>query len=147
MTTPPSVVAAEAERKHPRGAGSTCEHSFVTAQGSAYHRLRRALDRQNTLEALSAASELRQGGLVEALELCLLLLDHEPAKYGRAALRWHARFCREHHADLDEGQAILGCLAALRGAESRRAVLALAELVSRRGLERAGEALVAWSGR
>jgi hypothetical protein len=33
-----------------------CEHGFVTAQGSAYMRFRRALDRGNVTEALSAAS-------------------------------------------------------------------------------------------
>lgn len=67
----------------------------MTAQGSAYTRLRRALDRSNVLEALSAASELEHVGLVEALELTLLLRDHEPSKFQRAALRWHGRYCRE----------------------------------------------------
>jgi len=38
----------------------------VTAQGSAYMRFRRALDRGNVTEALSAASELDFVGLVEA---------------------------------------------------------------------------------
>ena len=72
-----------------------CEHAFVTAQGSPYPRLRRALDHGNLTEALSAASELQHVGLVEALELCLLLCDRAPEKYGRAALRWHGRYCRE----------------------------------------------------
>jgi hypothetical protein len=51
----------------------------VTSQGSAYHRFRQALDRGNVLEALSSASELEHVGLAEALELCLLLRDKEPA--------------------------------------------------------------------
>jgi hypothetical protein len=34
-------------------------------------------------------------GLNEALELCLLLRDKAPEKFPRAALRWHARLCRE----------------------------------------------------
>lgn len=38
-------------------------------------RFRRALDRGNVTEALSAASELPHVGLNEALELCLLLRD------------------------------------------------------------------------
>jgi hypothetical protein len=63
--------------------------SFGTAQGSAYHRFRRALDRENVTDALSAASEIQVVGLVELLELTLLLADREPAKYERAALRWH----------------------------------------------------------
>jgi hypothetical protein len=55
----------------------------VTAQGSAYHRFRRALDRGNVTEALSSASELQHVGLTEALELCLLLRDKTPERYPR----------------------------------------------------------------
>jgi hypothetical protein len=58
-------------------------------------RFRRALDRGNVTEALSAASELEHVGLAEALELCLLLRDKAPERYPPAALRWHGRFCRE----------------------------------------------------
>jgi hypothetical protein len=43
----------------------------MTAQGSAYMRFRRALDRGNVTEALSAASELQFVALAEALELTL----------------------------------------------------------------------------
>jgi hypothetical protein len=64
----------------------------VTSQGSSYARFRRALDRGNVLDALSSASELEHVGLAEALELCLLLREKEPARYTRAALRWHGRF-------------------------------------------------------
>src|SRR5688572_25338810 len=52
-------------------------------------------DRGNVIEALSSASELEHVGLAEALELCLLLADKEPQRFGRAAVRWHGRFCRE----------------------------------------------------
>jgi hypothetical protein len=53
-------------------------------------RFRRALDRENVTEALSAASELPFVGLAEALELTLLLVDDESEKYDRAAttLSW-----------------------------------------------------------
>jgi hypothetical protein len=71
-----------------------CEHPFVTSQGSAYARFRRALERGNVTEALSAARELQHVGLADALGLCLLLRDKAPEKYGRAALRWHGRYCR-----------------------------------------------------
>jgi hypothetical protein len=54
-------------------------------------RFRRALDRENVTEALSAASELPHVGLTEALELCLLLRDEAPERYPKAALRWHGR--------------------------------------------------------
>lgn len=68
-------------------------------------RFRRALDRQNLTEALSAASELQYVGLAEALELCLLLRDNDPDRYPRAALRWHGRLCREVDVGLEEAQA------------------------------------------
>jgi hypothetical protein len=52
-----------------RPGGDIREHPLVTSQGSAYKRFRRALDRGNITEALSAASELGFVGLNEALEL------------------------------------------------------------------------------
>ena len=116
----------------------------MTAQGSAYHRFRRALDRGSVIEALSAATEIEVVGLVEALELTLLLADREPLKYERAALRWHARFVREEAGvDVRESQAVLALLGAIP--KHRNAARALAELLSRRrGLERACGVLVAW---
>jgi hypothetical protein len=122
-----------------------CEHAFVTSQGSPYTRLRRALDHGNVTEALSAASELEHVGLVEALELCLLLCDRAPEKYGRAALRWHGRYCREvGDVTLEEAQAVLATLALLPKVRGRGAS-ALSDLLYRRGLERAGEALNSWA--
>jgi hypothetical protein len=124
-----------------------CEHLFVTAQGSAYTRLRRALDRGNVIEALSSARELEHVGLTEGLELVLLLAEKSPERFGRAALRWHGRYCREvAHVELDEALVVFGALAALRGEGAGVAASALAELLSRRrGLERACEVLVTWS--
>jgi hypothetical protein len=121
------------------------EHAFVTSQGSAYHRFRRALDCRNVTEALSAAAELQFVGLTEALELTLLLADGELAKYERAALRWHLRFVYESkNVDIRESQAVLILLAAIPA--NRLAAVALAELLSRRRcLERTCEVLVAWA--
>lgn len=123
-----------------------CEHLFVTSQGSPYGRFRKALDRGNVTEALSAASELRHVGLLEALELCLLLRDKAPDKYGRAAVRWHGRYCREvQSVSIEEGQAVLGLLAAIAGDRGYCAARALAELLDERALEQAAETLVRWS--
>ena len=117
----------------------------MTAQGSAYHRFRRALDRRNVTEALSSASELEHVGLAEALELCLLLRDKAPERYPRAALRWHGRLCREVDVSLEEAQATLAALVVLASERKSNAAFALADLLSRRGLERSCEALAAWA--
>jgi hypothetical protein len=108
-------------------------------------RFRRALDRRNVTEALSAASELQFVGLAEALELTLLLADKEPEKYDRAAARWHLRFLEEvPNVEMRESQAVLALLAAVPS--NRLAATALAELLSRRrSCERACEALVRWA--
>ena len=108
-------------------------------------RFRRALDRGNVTEALSAASELQFVSLAEALELTLLLADGEREKYERAAFRWHTRFVAEiPNLELRESQAVLALLAAVP--VNRLAATALAELVSRRrSCERIAEALVRWS--
>lgn len=87
----------------------------LTAQGSAYTRFRRALDRGKITEALSSAAELEHVGLAEALELCLLLADKAPQRFGQAAVRWHGRFCREAQVDPEEAQAVLAALALLAG--------------------------------
>jgi hypothetical protein len=108
-------------------------------------RFRQALDHRNVTEALSAASELPHVGLNEALELCLLLRDKQPAQYPRAALRWHGRLCREVDVSLEEAQAVLAALVLMAGERRQNAAFALAELLSRRGLERPCETLVAWA--
>ena len=65
----------------------SCGHPFVSSQGSAYSRFRRALDGGNATIALAAAADLQHVGLADALELLLLLLDSEPSRFERAALR------------------------------------------------------------
>jgi hypothetical protein len=117
----------------------------VTAQGSAYARFRRALDSSNATVALATATELDFVSLPDALELLLLMLDSEPSRFERAALRWHGRYCRElTDVDLVEAQAVLACLAGLRGSRPEPAAHALADLVHRRDLARASEALNRW---
>ena len=113
--------------------------------GLAYGRLRRALDTGNPTIALAAAAELDFVSLPDALELVLLLVD-DPRRFRRAALRWHARYCGElPDVGFEEAHAVLACLAGLAGRRPKAAAAALAELVRRRGLERASEALVSWA--
>lgn len=65
-----------------------------------------SLNRGNLTEALSAASEMEHVGLVESLELCLLILDREPRRYARAALRWHGRFSRVESSLAGSGSSV-----------------------------------------
>jgi hypothetical protein len=64
--------------------GGECEHLFVTSQGSAYARFRRALDSRNATVACATANELDFVSLPEALELVLLVVD-DPPRFRRAA--------------------------------------------------------------
>jgi hypothetical protein len=62
-----------------------------------------------------AAAEMPRVELADALALTLLLRDKERARFERAALRWHARYCAETtDVSLDEAGALLSLLAALR---------------------------------
>jgi hypothetical protein len=118
----------------------------VASQGSPYSRFRRALDTGNATVALAAAAELRSVSLTDALELCLLTCEREPRRYERAALRWHGRYCKEvEGVSLDEGQAVLALLAALRGSRRPAVAVSLAELFDRRQLHQASEVLIRWA--
>jgi hypothetical protein len=118
----------------------------VTAEGHAYARFRRALDSRTATAAFSAASELEHVGLADALELCLLVRDSEPTRFDGAALRWHARYCREAAGvTLEEGQAVLALLAALKRERAPAAARALADLFDRRELLQASDTLIRWA--
>jgi len=77
--------------------------------GSAYARFQRALKTKNLELIRSAAAELPQVGLDDALYVCVLLRDREPERYERAAVRWIGRFCVEKHevslADVEHARA------------------------------------------
>src|SRR6201996_5269587 len=68
---------------------------FVTSDGSAYARFRRALATGNELLVLGAARELPQIALDDALRICLVLRGGDPERYERAAVRWLGRFALE----------------------------------------------------
>lgn len=68
---------------------------FVTSDGSAYGRFRRALEVGNELLVFAAARELPRVGLEDALRICLLIRDGDPERYERAAVRWLGRFALE----------------------------------------------------
>jgi hypothetical protein len=101
----------------------------VTSDGSAHARFRRALDARNPHWASTAALELQHVGLADAVELTLIYLDKEPAKYERAALRLHARMTADLRLGLEDSLAALGLLAVLRGRRAQEAAHALASFL------------------
>jgi hypothetical protein len=106
---------------------------FVTSQGHAHARFRRSLESGSVTNALAAAGELKPLGLTDSLELVLLLRDKAPERFGRAALRWHGRYCREtSNLELEEALAVLGLLGTMGGPRSKVAAFALADLLSQR---------------
>jgi hypothetical protein len=115
----------------------------VTSDGSPYARFQKALKTGNANLALAAARELPKINLSDSLRLCLLLRGTD--LFERAALRWHGRYCREVVAvDLDEAQAVLACLAALRGPRADVAARALHRLLDPVQVRAARRELAAW---
>jgi hypothetical protein len=103
----------------------------VTSQGHPSAIFRRALERRNLIAAWAAAADLQVVSLPDALALCLLVRDRDPARFSRLALRWHARFCAEtRNVGLEDGRLVLDLLAAVGGHEPRRAAAALGELLA-----------------
>jgi hypothetical protein len=84
--------------------------------------------------------------LADALALCLLVRDREPARFARVALRWHARFCAETPGvELEAGRLVLDLLSALETRDARPAARALRELLA--GYDRSlAEPLRRWEG-
>jgi len=87
---------------------------FVTSDGHAYTRFKRALATGNLNLVRAAAAELPRVGLADALEVCLLLRDDAGERFERAAVRWLGRFALEgRDVTLDAIQAAAGALDAL----------------------------------
>ena len=125
------------------GVDTSCEHAFVTSQGSAYTRFKRALSGGNPLIARAAAAECERIELADALALCLLHRDAEPSRYGPMVVRWHARFCREvRGVSLSDSQLLLAALSGLT--RESPAAATVAEICDRYGLERAARVADNW---
>ena len=67
----------------------------MTSQGSPYSRFQRALKTGNLNIIRSAAAELPQVDLGDALAVCVAIHKAAPEHYERATLRWLARYCLE----------------------------------------------------
>jgi hypothetical protein len=117
----------------------------VTSQGSAHARFRRALATGNLLLVRAAAAELDTISLADALSICLVLLRAEPARYGRAAVRFHARLVQDvARVELEDAQIALAALQGLRGPDPAAAGAALAELFAVLELVDLQQRLDAW---
>jgi len=87
---------------------------FVTSDGHAYTRFKRALGTGNLTLVRAAAAELPRVGLADALEVCLLLRDEAGDRFERAAVRWLGRFALEgREVTLEAIQAAAAALDAL----------------------------------
>lgn len=101
----------------------------MTAQGSAHTRFKRAIERKNLLGAEMTLREMRNVGLLEALEYLVLLCELRPERAAPAAIRWHGRLELEvANLTLAESQLALAALTCLCAGD-QEAVTVLRRLV------------------
>lgn len=123
---------------------ASCEHAFVTSQGSAYSQFKRALSRGNFLLAWTLAADLPRVPLADALALLLQARDQQPWRFETAAPRWHARLCSEARLTLAEAHLALAALHMLRGPSAAAGGQALAPICRGHRLDDAIGVLDAW---
>jgi hypothetical protein len=121
-----------------------CEHAFVSVQGSANARFRRALLTGNPTIVSAAAAELGTLSLSDALGVCLVFAPHDSARFERAAVRWQARYCLEQRPAADEAQLVAAALRALPGPAGAAGAEALLELCEARELRDAAAHIERW---
>ncbi len=84
------------------------------------------------LAAVAAARELPQLGLLDALELTLLIARKDPRRHQRVAARWLLRLLEEHpDVTIEEAGLAVSCLIALPGARYQEAVQTLRAIAER----------------
>jgi hypothetical protein len=103
----------------------------MTSQGTAHGRFQRAIHRRNVLAAEMAAREMGGLSLGEALSLCELLANVDPARYERAALRWLQRFIEERSPPLTEVALAASALTELRHGRRNVGIETLKRLLRR----------------
>ena len=101
----------------------------MTSQGTAHGRFERAIHRRHVHAAEMAAREMGGLSLADALLLCELLANADPARYERAALRWLQRFIDERLPPLTEVALAASALAELRHGHRNVGVEALKRLL------------------
>jgi hypothetical protein len=89
--------------------------------------------------ALAAAKDLPQLGLLDALELTVLVARKDPRRHPRVALRWLLRYLEEDsHATIDEAGLAASSLAALTGVAHEEAAQTLRAMAERATTRRRG---------
>ena len=106
-------------------------HQMMTSQGTAHGRFQRAIHRRHVQAAEMAAREMGGLSLADALSLCELLANVDPARYERAALRWLERFIDERLPPLAEVALAASALAELRHGSRNVGLEALKALLRR----------------
>ena len=101
----------------------------MTSQGIAHGRFLRAIHRRQLQAAEMAAREMGGLSLADALSLCELLANTDPARYERAALRWLQRFIDERLPPLTEVALAASALAELRHGHRNTGVETLKRLL------------------
>jgi hypothetical protein len=115
---------------------------FVTSQGGATARFRRALQTGNLLLIRAAAAELPRIGLGDAAAILLVIEQRAPETFERAALRWLARLCQEsRRVCLEDAAVVAAALAQLPALGARQTLAALCQRLDER------EAAAVFAGR
>jgi hypothetical protein len=86
---------------------------FVTSQGHAHARLRRALLTRNVSLIDAAARDLRHVALDDALRILVVLAERDDRRFERAAARFAARVTTEQRLSLAEARYVLALAEAL----------------------------------
>jgi hypothetical protein len=103
----------------------------VTSQGTPHGRFQRAIQSRHVQNAEMAAREMGRLSLADALLLCELLANTDPARYERAALRWLQRFIDERLPPLTEVALSASALAELRHGRRNAGADTLKRLIQR----------------
>jgi hypothetical protein len=103
----------------------------MTSQGTPRGRFQRAIHGRHVQNAEMAAREMGGLSLSDALSLCELLANVDPARYERAALRWLQRFIDERLPPLAEVALAAAALAELRHGRRNTGVETLKRLIRR----------------
>ena len=91
----------------------------MTSDGSAYARFHRALKTQNLHIIRTAAAELPNVSLLDALAIVQVIRERQPDAFERAAVRWIGRFATERpYVTLDAVKQAVDALDRLRASAS-----------------------------